>query len=443
MTPTLTPGQIINSLQPGAFVTLGKVPGGGSLEARRITAGVQFYWRYTAAGKTDRVAVGPYDSSAPPKSLKPSDRGYSVQAAIRAAEEMSAKHRAAIEQGGYRAAAQAAAQARTAAQAQTLDKLLTDYCDHLETLGRTAHRDARSIFNLHIREAWPKLAASPAAKITTEDVADMMRKVLEKGKGRTANKLRSYLRAAYQTAKAARTKASVPVHFKDFGITSNPAAEAEADNSHNVPDKHPLSTAELRSYWAAIKDIPGIRGAALRVHLLTGGQRIEQLVNLRTANIVDGSITLHDGKGRPGGPPRPHTVPLSKRAAAALKECQQGVAATAEDLRERNRAAGLKESKPFGVFALSTDGGQSHIGATTLSAWAVEAAGEAIPEFQAKRIRSGVETLLAASRVSQEVRGRLQSHGISGVQARHYDGHDYMAEKLAALTTLEKALLSR
>ena len=45
------------------------------------------------------------------------------------------------------------------------------------------------------------------------------------------------------------------------------------------------------------------------------------------------------------------------------------------------------------------------------------------------RIRSGVETLLAANGVSQEVRGHLQSHGLTGVQARHYDGHDYMPEK--------------
>jgi len=34
----------------------------------------------------------------------------------------------------------------------------------------------------------------------------------------------------------------------------------------------------------------------------------------------------------------------------------------------------------------------------------------------------------------------VQSHGIVGVQARHYDGHDYMAEKRQALETLFKLL---
>jgi hypothetical protein len=38
--------------------------------------------------------------------------------------------------------------------------------------------------------------------------------------------------------------------------------------------------------------------------------------------------------------------------------------------------------------------------------------------------------------VSREIRGQLQSHGLTGVQARHYDGHDYMPEKLQALELL-------
>jgi integrase len=227
------------------------------------------------------------------------------------------------------------------------------------------------------------------------------------------------MRAAFQTAKSARTKASIPVHFKEFGITVNPAAETEADEAHNVPDKHPLAAAELRQYWSIVKALPGARGALLRLHLLTVGQRIEQLVKLRTADITPQGITLLDGKGRPGRAPRPHSVPLTKLAATALKKCE-----------------------PTGVFALSTDCGETHIAATTLSHWAAAAAGDVIPEFQAKRIRSGVETLLASMGVSQDIRGRLQSHGVSGVQARHYDGHDYMVEKLAALKLLEKALLA-
>ncbi|MEO6031278.1 MAG: hypothetical protein ABIP61_05145, partial [Burkholderiaceae bacterium] len=55
-------------------------------------------------------------------------------------------------------------------------------------------------------------------------------------------------------------------------------------------------------------------------------------------------------------------------------------------------------------------------------------------------VRSGVETLLAANRIIREIRGHVQSHGLTGVQARHYDGHDYMLEKRQALDLLARAL---
>jgi hypothetical protein len=38
--------------------------------------------------------------------------------------------------------------------------------------------------------------------------------------------------------------------------------------------------------------------------------------------------------------------------------------------------------------------------------------------------------------VPQEVRARLQSHGLSGVQARHYDRYSYVAEVRDALLRL-------
>lgn len=419
-----TYGQIINDMPLARFVTLEKVTPCGALQARKTTSGsVSLYWRYSIGTVSQRVPIGVYDSGAPPKSLQPTKKGYSIAAAINAAQVLAVDHHANRAIGGRPALVKAAAAATNQAAAtkaeaskQTLQRLLDQYCDHLEKLERTSHKDARSIFALHVTEPWPKIAALPANQVTGEQVADMMRRVMELGKGRTANKLRSYIRAAYQTARASRTKASIPVAFKLFNVMNNPAADTEPDESQNKADKHPLSTSDLRTYWKAIKNLPDFKGAVLRLHLLTGGQRIEQLVKLQTDDVTVETITLHDGKGRPGKSARPHTLPLIPQAALALKEC-----------------------KPKGVYALSTDEGETHLAATTLSRWAVEAAAD-IVDFQTKRIRSGVETILASAKVSTEVRGRLQSHGISGVQARHYDGHDYMDEKRNALKTLFRLL---
>jgi integrase len=389
-----------------------------------------FYWRTTLNKKAHREPIGYYDSSAPPKSLQPTPKGYSIAAATRSAETLAQAHFNHREQGGHLALVEAEAETKRAALAAvqlaeqkkqdaaryTLNSLLNHYCDHLETLGRTSHKKVRGLFKLHVLEAWPDAAGSPANQITGEQAADMMRRIVEAGHGRTSNKFRSYARAAYQMAKSARSKASVPVHFKGYKITGNPFDETEPDATFNKADKSPLSADEMRAYWRLIENAPGFSGALLRLHLLTGGQRIEQLVKLLTEHVTGESISIWDGKGRPGPGARLHTVPLTPPAAAALAEC-----------------------KSAGLYALSLGNGDAHISSTTFSVYARTAAAT-IPGFKAKRIRSGVETMLAAAGVSGDTRGRLQSHGVSGVQARHYDAYDYSKEKRGALETLHSEL---
>jgi integrase len=61
--------------------------------------------------------------------------------------------------------------------------------------------------------------------------------------------------------------------------------------------------------------------------------------------------------------------------------------------------------------------------------------------FTAGDIRRTVETRLAAEGLSKDVRAQLQSHGLGGVQSRHYDRHDYLAEKREAMEALYRLLL--
>src|SRR3546814_2712799 len=125
-----------------------------------------------------------------------------------------------------------------------------------------------------------------------------MRVLFEANKGRTENKARSYIRAAFQLAKDARLKPSIPVKFKDFVVTVNPAAETFPDRKYNKADKRPLTLEELITYWQAIKPIQGIQGAVMRLHLLTGGQRTAQLVRLLVSDIDQDCITLHEDRKR-------------------------------------------------------------------------------------------------------------------------------------------------
>lgn len=74
----------LRSLQGDAFITLrSRLERGGSLQGRRLSSGaVRLYWRYRHAGRNHREPIGLYDSSAPPKKLQPTARGYSIAAAL-------------------------------------------------------------------------------------------------------------------------------------------------------------------------------------------------------------------------------------------------------------------------------------------------------------------------------------------------------------------------
>ena len=419
----------IKSLGNSAFVTLqSRLDRGGALQARKLANGaVQLYWRYSLGGKTSREPIGVYDPAAPPKKLQPTLRGYGLAAALEKCRELADIHAARADTGGLREVkaenrktfiAQKAVEADKSKR--TLQKLLDAYVAHLNTQGRRSHVDADQIFKRHVTDAWPSVAEAPAVDLTPDQVLDMLRRLIEAGKGRTANKLRSYMRAAYQCALDVRTTASIPVVFKAFDIVFNPAAQTRRSPQFDRADKRPFSKAELQAYCELIASQPGSQTAALQLHLLTGGQRIEQFVRLKWADVSDEALTIFDGKGRPGQGPRAHQIPLLKSARAAVAQL-----------------------KHDGEFAISTTAGKKPISVRTLAGWAHAIVGDKIEGFQLKRIRSGVETLLAANGVSREVRGHLQSHGLTGVQAKHYDGHDYMPEKRSALETLSRELVSK
>jgi integrase len=60
--------------------------------------------------------------------------------------------------------------------------------------------------------------------------------------------------------------------------------------------------------------------------------------------------------------------------------------------------------------------------------------------FTLRDVRRTCETMLASMGISKDTRAQLLSHGISGVQAVHYDRHEYMNEKRAALDAWEQRI---
>lgn len=424
--PVLSYAQL-KAMKPEQEISDGGPRGGGTLAARRGPDGVFFLFRYTnPKGSRDRITLGTWDQTG---------GDLSLAEAREKASELSARYRAGArdlkqallleerEAQRQRAAQIAAEEAEKAKRTATLKVLMEAYASSLEKAGKVSAKGVWNTIRLHLFEPWPDLVQRPAADITMDDLIEVIARVVELGKRNAADKLRTHIAAAYNAAIKARQSPSAPAELRALKINSNPARDlATVENSKGVRERA-LSTAELRAYWRRIEALEGLHGACLRFHLLTGGQRITQLSRLKLKDYDPDlrAVAMSDPKGRRTRP-RVHLVPLTDQALKAL-----------EDMAPAR----------LGDYLVSLTCGQTGVDYQHLEKTfkKVVAAMEQAREleqgpFTLGDIRRTVETRLAAAGVSREVRGQLQSHGLSGVQMRHYDKHDYLEEKRQALGIL-------
>ncbi len=399
----------------GRFVTVEKVEQGGALQARVDTLGaVALYYRCKVDGQEARVRIGAFDPSSPPRALGLSKAGGLSLAGARAkAVELALQHHGHRESGGLAAQRRELAVQRKqrkavaeSLKAQTVEALFTAYADLLKQREKVDARDAELTLKRFLAGN-ETLAAKPAHAATAADFVTGLRKLHEAGKVREPGKVRSYAHAAFRTAMMARTDPEIPVAFEAFNVVANPLATIRATPAR--ADKRPMSAAELRTFWAIAQATEGAAGALMKLHILTGGQRIAQLLRLQREDVHAQYVVLRDAKGR-RTEARRHAVPLLDDARNALE-----IFTGAPD-----------------VFTI----GKRVVSPVTLYQLEVEAVGDQIEGFEPKRLRSGIETALASLGIGREIRAQLQSHGLGGVQDRHYDDHDYMPEKRAALQAL-------
>ena len=114
---------------------------------------------------------------------------------------------------------------------------------------------------------------------------------------------------------------------------------------------------------------------------------------------------------------------------------------TSVDLSKINEAASLVEAQVAGykkqdfIFQ-STKGGRIDTGTPGKRVKEISDVLGGEP-FNLRDIRRTCETRLAEIGINKDTRAQLLSHGISGIQAKHYDRYDYLEEKRTALKIWE------
>jgi len=301
----------------------------------------------------------------------------------------------------------------------TLQALCEAYGDHLKAQGKEKSAAAvRSTFKCHVLEPFPELAASPARDITAHQIAELVRVVVEKGKDRTAGVLRSCLSAAYNCGRRAPFDAKLPSSFIRFNIESNPV-----DPVATIPIKarnRNLNKEELKEYLTALGD--ELIDQALKLALYLGGQRMAQLLRAEVQHYDAEAKTLllFDPKGK-RKEPRAHLLPLAPVANKIVNRLVKRA--------KKNGSTYLFGSRDS-VVHWSTPGKRVQEIADQLGN----------EPFDLRDMRRTAETMLVSLGISRDIRAQLLSHGISGVQAVHYDRYSYIEEKRAALRKWERHL---
>ena len=428
----------INSLKPGKLLADGAIrPGSGSLKIRkRVTRGAivtEWLFEWRREGKAVRQSIGRYSAGETAGSFtlaQARSEAGRLQAVIRSGNDPITQRDAAREAVKVNLREEKAK--RKIATEKSLTALLAAYIESLVIRKKIKSAyDAENIFSNHILKPFPDIACLPAAEVTPEHfskiLARLVRPDVEIQKGRTALKLRSYAAAAFKMSLGASLDPMSTSSAQEFGVKINPVAAIPVTRmaaAFNKVGERKLSLDEFKSYLCHVSAMDdGLPKLALQLQVATCGQRMQQLLRITHANINGKELTLFDPKGKRHNP-RVHILPIVPE----VDEILAVLCLTNPPAKEMGQSTPLFLSRNSLVALDSISGDVLKISDSMISKNMTQ-----IP-FRAGDIRRTIETMLSGNlRVDKDTRAQLLSHGISGVQDKHYDKSKHIHAKTEAM----------
>lgn len=384
--------------------------GEGRLIIRVLPSGVkEFFYRYRTKGGDRTLALGRYDFAGKKgKTLADIRRVLREKRDIQESTGDVKEHLRAVER-----------KEQITRRQGTFDQLMAAYVDALKVAKKPSARAVELVFKRYVRKPFSSLVEAKANEIEPGDIQQILARMVKAGITRQVNVTRAYLRAAFAFgAKADHDPRTVAREGVLFGLKYNPVAVVPRIAEYERVGERTLSEDELRDFWKALDGLPLIQQATIRFNIAIGCQRIAQLLRAdwTAFSFDDETLLLRDSKGRGGS--RDHLLPLTEFALEQL-----------QPLRDVNQSTDM----PF-----TTDGKRAMV-TETLSVCVrnISAAltkEHEYPPFQKRDLRRTCETMLQKLGIDKEVRAHVLSHGRSqGVQGKHYERYDFLAEKRAAL----------
>ncbi len=299
-------------------------------------------------------------------------------------------------------AAEAAAKGKAAADAFTFGKLAEAWRAAREGDRRHSYLyEAASCLKRNL----PDWQDRPAAAMTIPDAVLALDQIKREKGVVAANRTQAYARAAYSWAVKRQMLAINP-----FRGIDRPGREA--------PRERVLTTEECGAIWRACEALPSVRGAFVRVLLLTLTRR-DEVASMQWAeldNPADPTLWTLPGARTKNG--KPHIVHLSEPVRAAL------------------RALPKVAGNPSVFIGGSRAGAIGHFsGMKAGIVEALAAAGDDMPDWRFHDFRRAGVTALADMGIAPHVADRLLNHITGSIQgvAAIYQRAEFLAERKAAL----------
>ena len=303
---------------------------------------------------------------------------------------------------------------RERTSAPTISEFAETYIERYAKVEKRSWKADELMLAKDVIPSWGRLKVFEIAR---PDVVALVDAVSDRGAQRQAGKLLTCVHRMFAYA------------IERGVITINPASGVKAPASKISRDRV-LADDELRDLWNGIDQCslrPALRDA-FRLQLLTG-LRIGEILGIEWNEINESDKTLLVTIARSKNKSE-HLVPLSEPAWAIVERQVRGtgllwstksrkgeLTTIRTEVAASELAAVMHELLPDRAYIRAND----------------EDKGRARATFTSHDLRRTVETRMAALGIGKEIRDRVLNHKDRSVSGTHYNRHDYVVEKRAAL----------
>ncbi|MGZ3901370.1 MAG: tyrosine-type recombinase/integrase [Bacteroidia bacterium] len=373
------------------------------------------YFIYYVEGREKQKKIGRYGKAKNMMSLKDIRTKYN---------ELSKKY-----QGGTDVKAheieEAAAQVRERQKLAAIERkkqmqgsfqqLVDLYTEHARlNLSEHYYNAVKGAFTLNLQGFDTTIKAN---EITTADIRSILRPIKARGALVMANRMRSYLSAAFEWARNSELceeedHGELAAFDVQFFIEVNPVIGVKKALKKEEPIDRFLTESEVYVFWQALNN------SSMSVHrknilklMLALGCRIEALAGLRwdEVDFNERLVSIPPARSKNG---RHWIIPINDIAYEILSN----------NPRLHNE---LLFPANNGIEPLRADGINQATNRLCKQ--------KNINHFTPRDLRTTFKTLSGKAGLTKEIRDRLQNHALTDVSTKHYDRYDYLKEKQDAM----------